>query len=44
MKSDKKNISKDINIILLQNFGNIKKNYQLNQNLLKKFLTSELNK
>tara|TARA_B100000287_G_scaffold420725_1_gene460479 strand:- start:710 stop:1816 length:1107 start_codon:yes stop_codon:yes gene_type:complete len=44
MKSDKKNISKDINIILLQNFGNIKKNYHFNQNLLKKFLTSELNK
>ena len=44
MKSDKKNNSKDINIILIQNFGKIKTNYQISQNLLKKFLISELNK
>ena len=44
MKSDKKNTSKNINIILIQNFGRIKKNYQFNQNILKKFLISELKK
>ena len=44
MKSDKKNNSKDINIILIQNFGRIKTNYQIGQNALKKFLISELNK
>ncbi len=44
MKSDKKNNSKDINIILFQNFGRIKINYQIRQNVLKKFLNSELNK
>ena len=44
MKSDKKNNSKDINIILIQNFGRIKTNYKIDQNVLKKFLISELNK
>ena len=44
MKSDKKNNSKDINIILIQNFGRIKKSYQISQKTLKKFLISELNK
>ena len=44
MKSDKKNISKKINIILIQDFGKIKLNYQFNQNFLKKFLISELKK
>ena len=44
MKSDKKNNSKDINIILIQNFGKIKTTYQINQNALKQFLISELNK
>jgi len=44
MKSDKKNNSKDINIILIQNFGKIKKSYQISQKTLKKFLISELNK
>ena len=44
MKSDKKNISKKINIILIQDFGKIKLNYQFNQNVLKKFLISELKK
>ena len=44
MQSDKKNNSKNINIILIKNFGRIKINYQFNQNILKKFLTSELKK
>ena len=44
MKSDKKNNSNNINIILIQNFGRIKTNYQIGQNALKKFLISELNK
>ncbi len=44
MKSDKKNNSKNINIILIQNFGRIKTTYQISQNSLKKFLISELNK
>ena len=44
MKSDKKNISKKINIILIQDFGKIKLNYQFNQNIIKKFLISELKK
>jgi 3-dehydroquinate synthetase len=44
MKSDKKNNSKNINIILIHDFGRIKRNYQINQTLLKKFLISELNK
>ena len=44
MKSDKKNSSKNINIILIKNFGKIKIDYQINQNLLKKFLISELKK
>ncbi len=44
MKSDKKNSSKDINIILIQDFGKIKKDYQISENSLKKFLVSELNK
>ncbi len=44
MKSDKKNNSKDINIILIQNFGSIKINYQIKQNSLRKFLISELKK
>jgi len=44
MKSDKKNNSKNINIILIQNFGRIKINYHINQNVLKKFLISQLKK
>jgi len=44
MKSDKKNNSKHINIILIQDFGRIKKNYQIKQSTLKKFLISELKK
>ena len=44
MKSDKKNNSNDINIILIQNFGRIKTSYQIGKNALSKFLISELNK
>ena len=44
MKSDKKNTSKKINIILIKNFGQIKTNYQFDQNTLKQFLISELKK
>ena len=44
MKSDKKNVSKNINIILIQDFGKIKLDYQFNQNILRKFLISELKK
>ena len=42
MKSDKKNNSNDINVILIKNFGKIKINYQIKHNILKKFLISEL--
>ena len=44
MKSDKKNNSKDINFILIQNFGRIKINYQIGHTTIKKFLISELKK
>tara|TARA_B100001769_G_C22087602_1_gene586435 strand:- start:250 stop:1356 length:1107 start_codon:yes stop_codon:yes gene_type:complete len=44
MKSDKKNSSKLINIILIQNFGKIKTDYQVNHSTLKRFLISELKK
>ena len=44
MKSDKKNTSKKINIILIKNFGQVKTNYQFDQNTLKQFLISELKK
>ena len=44
MRSDKKNNSNNINIILIKNFGIIKTNHQITYNSLKKFLISELNK
>ena len=44
MKSDKKNTTKKINIILIKDFGKIKTNYQFDQNTLKQFLISELKK
>ena len=44
MKSDKKNITKKINIILIKDFGKINTNYQFDQNTLKQFLISELKK
>ena len=43
MKSDKKNKSNKINIILIKDFGKIKTNFQINSEKLKKFLLSELN-
>jgi len=43
MKSDKKNSSKKINLVLLKDFGKIKINYQISDLKLKKFLISELN-
>tara|TARA_Y100000590_G_scaffold159600_1_gene183123 strand:- start:601 stop:1716 length:1116 start_codon:yes stop_codon:yes gene_type:complete len=43
MKSDKKNNSNYINIILIKSFGKIETNYQMKQRTLKKFLISELN-
>ncbi len=43
MKSDKKNKSNKINIILIKDFGKIKINFQINSDKLKKFLLSELN-
>ena len=44
MRSDKKNNSNNINIILIKNFGIIETNHQITYNSLKKFLISELNK
>ena len=44
MKSDKKNNSEYINIIVIKNFGKIKINYQINHYSIKKFLLSELKK
>tara|TARA_A100000164_G_scaffold369559_1_gene394344 strand:- start:22 stop:1128 length:1107 start_codon:yes stop_codon:yes gene_type:complete len=43
MKSDKKNSSTKINLILFKNFGKIKTNFQISELPLKKFLNSELN-
>ena len=43
MKSDKKNNSKKINLILMKDFGKIEKNFQISEFKLKKFLLSELN-
>ena len=42
MKSDKKNNSDKINLILVENFGNIKLNYNFSLYDIKKFLLSEL--
>ena len=42
MKSDKKNSSKRINLILFKNFGKIKTNFQITEFSLKKFLSSQL--
>ena len=43
MKSDKKNISKKINVILIKDFGKIKLNFHINYFILKKFLLNSLN-
>ena len=42
MRSDKKNNSNKINLILIKNFGKIKTDFQINEIILKKFLISEL--
>ena len=44
MKSDKKNNSNKINLILMRNFGKIKIDFQIDSIKLKKFLILELNK
>ena len=44
MKSDKKNKSDSINLILIRNFGKINLNYQAKSVELNKFLLKELNK
>ena len=44
MKSDKKNKSDSINLILLRNFGKLNLNYQANTAQLNNFLIDELNK
>ena len=44
MKSDKKNNSNKINLILIKDFGKIKTDFQIDSIKLKKFLNAELNK
>ena len=44
MKSDKKNKSDKINLILIRNFGQLNINYQAKSGELNKFLLKELNK
>jgi len=44
MKSDKKNKSDSINLILIRNFGKLNLNYQAKSGELNKFLLKELNK
>jgi len=44
MKSDKKNNSKNINLIIINDFGKIKTNFQISDNKIKSFLISELKK
>ena len=44
MKSDKKNKSDSINLILLSNFGKLNLNYQASTAQLNNFLIDELNK
>ena len=43
MKSDKKNISNKINLILMKDFGKIKSDFYTSDLILKKFLIMELN-
>ena len=44
MKSDKKNKSDSINLILIRNFGKLNLSYQAKSDELSKFLLKELNK
>ena len=43
MRSDKKNNSNNINLILLKDFGKIIIDFQINPTNLKKYLSSSLN-
>ena len=43
MRSDKKNNSNNINLILVKDFGKIIIDFQINPSNLKKFLSSSLN-
>ena len=43
MKSDKKNNSEKINLILINNFGKIKTNFQINPLILKRYIFNSLN-
>ena len=43
MKSDKKNNSKKINLILIKDFGKIKIDYQINSSSLKEYISNTLN-
>ena len=43
MKSDKKNNSEKINLILIKNFGKIKIDFQINPLILKKYILNSLN-
>ncbi len=43
MKSDKKNNSQNINLILIKDFGSIKLDFQINYSSLKKYLSMNLN-
>ena len=43
MKSDKKNNSEEINLILINNFGKIKTNFQINPLILKRYIFNSLN-
>ena len=43
MKSDKKNNSNNINLILIKDFGKIKIDFQINSSNLKKYISNSLN-
>ena len=43
MKSDKKNNSEKINLILIKNFGKIKIDFQINPLILKRYILKSLN-
>ena len=43
MKSDKKNNSNNINLILIKDFGKIMTDFQISSSNLKKYITNSLN-
>ena len=43
MKSDKKNNSEKINLILIKDFGKIKLDFQINPLILKRYIFNSLN-